>query len=191
MRERNDRMVHGMLAMCRRLEVACPLGFLVTRHEPEENMSRSKQVILTLILALLQACSSPGQPPVAQEIAQSDLHAIMTDRISDSIDRMDTLLHDQIRTETELDQDRRRNAAKIAIAAGELQQSVDMILALQPKLPLNKDEAPEFIALASQLKHQAATLQDLAQHNRIDGLRPAVERVKTTCNTCHKLFRGY
>lgn len=113
----------------------------------------------------------------------------MTDRISVLLDQMDTLMTDQNRTEIELDQDRKYKALRIADSAAELQRTVDIILKIQPTLDLSEHQAPVFTKLANQLKEQGAELENLARHNQIDALKPAMRRTKNTCMTCHSLFR--
>ena len=152
-----------------------------------------KYIVLVAVLALPGCSTAPRTlPPYSlQETGQPALHAIMNDRLRILMAQMNTLLFDQIRTEVELDQERRRNAVRIADAAGKLQQTVDMILAAQPSLQLTQNEAATFAALAGKLKIQAVQLQDLAQRNQIDALPQAVSQVRSTCMCCHSLFSKY
>jgi hypothetical protein len=156
-------------------------------------MNNTRKAIWLLALLFLQAAgiTDAADNEIGSEIAQSTLHDIMTDRISEAITQMELLLLDQTLTEKELNEERKRKAAIIAVSAAELQHSVDTILALQPQLPLNQEESPKFGALANKLKFQASELEGLARSNRFNELKPAHEVMKTTCNACHALFRGY
>ncbi len=161
----------------------------------------SNYYVLLLVLMLTQACAIKDPAMNAPADTASDradskrylthprLHAVMTDRISVLLDQMDTLMTDQNRTEIELDQDRKYKALRIADSAAELQRSVDIILKIQPALDLSEHQAPVFIKLTNQLKQQGAELEQLALHNQIDALKPAMQRTKNTCMTCHSLFR--
>ena len=149
--------------------------------------------MLLLVLMLLSACvmNDSNRPDRKHNLAHPQLHAVMTDRINVLLDQMDTLMTDQNRTEIELDQDRKYKALRIADSAAELQRTVDIILKIQPTLDLSEHQAPVFIKLANQLKQQGFELEQLALHNKIDALKPAMQRTKNTCMTCHSLFRDH
>lgn len=154
-------------------------------------MLKLSNFILLLVLMLLSACvmNDSNRPDGKHNLAHPQLHAVMTNRINVLLDQMDTLMTDQNRTEIELDQDRKYKALRIADSAAELQRTVDIILKIQPTLDLSEHQAPVFIKLAKQLKQQGAELEQLALHNQIDALKPAMQRTKNTCMTCHSLFR--
>lgn len=154
-------------------------------------MLKLSNFMLLLVLMLLPACvmNDSNRPDSKHNPAHPQLHAVMTDRINVLLDQIDTLMTDQNRTEIELDQDRKYKALRIADSAAELQRTVDIILKIQPTLDLSEHQAPVFIQLAKQLKQQGAELEQLALHNQIDALKPAMQRTKNTCMTCHSLFR--
>lgn len=157
------------------------------------SMNKGKATSGGLALLLLAATqvTVATEPTLEHEIAQSDLHEIMIDRISDAVAQMELLLIDQSRSEADLERERQAKALDIAGAAADLQRSVDLILALQPKLALNQNGAPKFTELATRLKQQAGEMESMARQNQYAALKPAQETMKNTCNTCHSIFRGY
>lgn len=155
------------------------------------NNSRKAIWVAALLIAQGSFTLAESNQENVHEIAQSDLHDIMTDRISNNVAQIEILLSDHARPNAEIDQQLKSKALVIADATAELQRSVDLILALQPKLAIDQNSSPKFIALALKLKSQAAELESLARGNQFEALKPAQENMKATCNSCHATFRGY
>ncbi len=145
-----------------------------------------------LLVLLLPGCStSPQTPNALQNTGKPALHALKSEKLRLLMAQMNSLVFEQIRTEIELDQERRTDTLKIANSAHELQQSVDSILAAQPSLGLAPNESFSFTALADKLKGQAARLEDLARRNRFDDLPPTLTQITSTCSACHSLYRKF
>ena len=129
---------------------------------------------------LANANSDTGQPA---------LHAIHDQELRELMDRMDNLMHERFMTETQLDQERRKYALRIAERASGLAKTVDAILAKMPALGLSEQEQGTFLALANKLRQQTGQLHELARDNRIDAIEESLRQVNTTCISCHALFR--
>jgi len=150
-----------------------------------------KHTILVAIVVLLGCSASPQTryPNTLHDTGNPALHAVQNERLSDLMLRMNALVFEQIRTEIEIGQDRRRKTLRIAEAAGKLQQSVDLIVAVQPSLNLEQHESVAFVALANKLKKQAIQLENLARDNQIEALAESMTQITNTCKACHSLFR--
>lgn len=155
-------------------------------------MAWQANALISVLLIAVAAHATPVQSETEdQEIAQSDLHDIMSNRITDAVTRMELLLHDHSRSEDEVEKERSRVAAVIGDSAAELQHSVDFVLALEPRLAIPPEQVPQFTGFAKTLKVQALELETLARQHRYEMLKPAHERMKATCTSCHQQFRGY
>lgn len=141
---------------------------------------------------LLSACSgqSVTREMTAEPVSDARLHALMTQQLDVLLRQLDVLWLDQHRTPLELDRERRRKAGQMASAADDLQRSADMIIALQPQLPLGPEAAPVFVQLAGQLRARGADIEALALNNRFAELQPAIENARATCQACHDLYRN-
>lgn len=151
-----------------------------------------KNIILVVIAILLGGCSTKLQTPAPATLHDTGdpaLHALQNERLRELMVRMNRLVFEQIRTEIEIDQDRRHKALRIAEVAGELQQSADAIIAARASLNLGQSESTAFIALATKLKGQAIQLESLARHNQIEALPEVMMQITNTCTACHSLFR--
>lgn len=149
--------------------------------------------ILSTIFLLLAACSSRPREHVAEggrsQTGQPALHAIHNEQLHELMTRMDNLMQERFMTETQLDEERRKYARKIADSAQALSQTVTAIIAKMPELALSPTEQPTFMALASKLQQQTDTLHELARQNHIDAIDDSLHQINTTCTSCHALFR--
>ncbi|WP_045224170.1 cytochrome c [Methyloterricola oryzae] len=143
---------------------------------------------LTICLA---SCSTvvPGAPARLPDTGEPALHAVHEQELRAVMAQMNSLMFDTLRTELEIDKERRQRARQIADAARELSKAVDGIPATLPRLGLSEAEQVSFRALAHRLDDQAQGLEQLSRSNQIDSIEPALQQMTLTCNACHQLFR--
>lgn len=156
--------------------------------------------LLILLIILLGACSQSGSTlanspagtasGMAERVSDDALHGLMTKRISTLVRSIEVLLYEQNRTQSELDQARRRQTAEIAAAAIELRDSVAQVEALESSLRLSSANSATFISLAQQLHSDSEALAELANGARVGSLEDAVLQLQTSCESCHSLYRN-
>lgn len=117
------------------------------------------------------------------------LHAIHDARLRNLMREMNSLMFERMRTELELDQERRQKAVQIGRVAAEMEQTVGDIIDSLPRLSLNEDEQISFLALAEKLRNQVRMVKEQADHNYIDAIPGTLQHITTTCTMCHHLFR--
>ncbi len=106
------------------------------------------------------------------------------------MNEFNALMFEQMYTELELDQQRRKKAKAIAEAAAALNRTVTELPGILSNLQLTADEQDVFRGLAVDLQRQASSLEEHADRGDVEALRPMLYRMNTTCNACHSLFRG-
>ena len=144
-----------------------------------------------LVCVLLGACSQTAmQASSPDRVSDEALHGLMTERINILQRSIEVLLYEQNRTQTELDQSRRRQTAEIASAALALRDSVAEVSELEPRLGLSSANSSTFVSLAQQLRNDSEELAELANGARVGSLEDAVSRLQTTCDSCHNLYRN-
>ena len=154
-----------------------------------------KKIYPILVLcAAAAACSAPErQNPDTQggwsQTGTPALHAVRDGKLRELMDRMDSLMQERFMTETQIDVERRKYARQIAETAQSLSTNVDAIIASLPGLNLTADEQVAFRALAEKLRSEMGLLQRQAESNRIDQISNNLHEIKTTCTSCHALFR--
>lgn len=149
---------------------------------------------LFVIVLFLNACSDSDTHRLKldteqREIDQPALHAIRSSQLRELMDRMDILMQERFMTEQEVDVERRKYAMRIASTAENLSETVKAILLVLPSLKLNSEEQHVFLSLANKLDDQAQVLQTQARQNQIDSINSTMNRISTTCTSCHSLFR--
>lgn len=151
-----------------------------------------RRIPLSLVLWSMAACSTaPEQhtPTSLPNTGQPALHALHDTRLRDLMAEMNSLMFERMRTELELDQERRQRARQIAASAAGLTRTIDAIVATLPRLNLNPGEQTTFIALANKLRGQTKLLEEQASRNQIDAMPATLDQMASTCTACHQLFR--
>lgn len=139
---------------------------------------------------LLVGCAlHPVQSEALPDSGNPALHAVHDARLRYLMDAMNTLMFERMRTELELDRDRRQQALQIAEAAASMRGTLGEIIDALPGLSLSNNEKIVFLTLAEALQDRAKTLERQARANAVDVLPGTFERMRTTCVGCHQLFR--
>lgn len=148
---------------------------------------------VALAFTLIAGCTSPAPKEPAHQLPDTGLpalHALHEERLRNLMQEMNNLMFDRIRTELEIDRERRKHALAIAKSAGQLASAIDAIVEEMPKLDLTVSEQTAFKALASKLHRQTELLQDQANRNHIDAIPGTLQQMTLTCTSCHQLFRS-
>lgn len=139
---------------------------------------------------LLTACTlQTAAPEIPTAAGVPVLHAIHDERLQQLMDEMNHLMFERMRTELELDRDRRRKTKAIAETAGAMLETLDLLPARLPQLGLRENERIVFLTLADALKGRTQTLEIQAKRNAVDSLPGTLEEIRSTCEGCHRLFR--
>jgi hypothetical protein len=152
---------------------------------------RTMQRISIVCLLSMAACSSLHDQslPSAGLAEATTLHAVQDARLRHLMREMNSLMFERMRTELELDQERRQKAVQIGRIADEMAQTVVYIIDSLPRLSLNEHEETAFLTLAERLRNQVKLLQEQAEHNYLDAIPGTLRHITTTCTMCHQLFR--
>jgi hypothetical protein len=139
------------------------------------------------------ACQSPGVKTAQNQYIDTrgaSLHAVQNEQLRVIMNEFNALMFEQMYTELELDQQRRKKAKAIAEAAAALKRTVTELPGILSDLQLTPDEQAVFKGLAVELQSEASELEEYAARGEVEALRPMLYRMNTTCNACHSLFRG-
>lgn len=123
------------------------------------------------------------------ETGEPALHAVKNDRLQQIMRQINDLVYAQLSSEINLGQQRQLKTEEIAKTAAELAASEQAMVSTLPSLGLKADEQTTFLALAEELRINAADMQDLANRNQIQAIPARLETITNTCTSCHVLFR--
>ena len=165
----------------------------ICRERITKIMRSLRVTCLVICLPSFAACVSTHDDRLfSQRLSDTGapaLHAVHDARLRNLMREMNSLMFERMRTELELDQERRQKALQIGRVAAEMEETVADIIDSLPRLPLNEDEQISFLALAEKLRDQVRMVKDLADHNHIDAIPGTLRQMTTTCTMCHHLFR--
>jgi cytochrome c556 len=147
-----------------------------------------------LIVALLWVTACETSPPrtgpkALPKTGQPALHAVQNARLDELMIEMNSLMFDRMRTELDIDRERRRRAGQIADTAEAMSRTIESVLATLPALNLTPGEQDTFAALANKLRGQAMQLEEQARRNYVDAIPQTLDQMTLTCTACHQLFR--
>lgn len=148
--------------------------------------------LIFLTASLIAACSQAGRHAHLEGLGETGrpaLHAIHDQQLRVMMARMNALLQERFMTETQLDSERRKYAQRITEIARGLANTIDMIIDKMPTLALTDSEQAAFLAWAKKLREQAEQLYEQAGHNRLEDVDASLREMKSTCTSCHALFR--
>lgn len=148
--------------------------------------------LIVLVASLMASCTQVDRPPHAEWLGGTGrpaLHAIHDQQLRVMMARMNALLQERFMTETQLDSERRKYAQRITETARGLANTIGMIIDKMPTLALTDSEQAAFLALAKKLREQAEQLYEQAGHNRLEDVDASLREMKSTCTSCHALFR--
>jgi len=139
----------------------------------------------------LTACASPEKQyeTALRNTGKPALHAVHGKRLRTLMHRLEALMFERQRTQTEVDADRRAYLDEAQAVASSLVESATYIA--QSADDLRSDERTAFESLQRKLVRQATELQTLAANGRHDAVRGQYEEIVTTCNACHASFRDF
>ncbi|MGR9108254.1 MAG: hypothetical protein ACU843_15140 [Gammaproteobacteria bacterium] len=148
--------------------------------------------LLIVVLFCITACSRTSSRIPAGGLpdnADPALHAVQNERIHELMTEMNSLMYDRMRTELDIEQERRRRTTQIAAVARSMSATIDGVITTLPTLNLRTDEQKTFAALVEKLKTQADQLEGQASRNEFGAIPQTLERMKRICAACHQLFR--
>lgn len=130
-------------------------------------------------------------PPKLIDTGKPALHAIDSQDLRQSMQRMHNLMYERNLTEHEMDNQRREALYRVQQAAEGVEQALTDMRQALPRLHLEPDEQKVFASLADKLLIQAGQLKSQAQTLQLDAIPATLEAISATCTSCHELFRDF
>ncbi|MDO8844096.1 hypothetical protein [Methylicorpusculum sp.] len=146
------------------------------------------------LAAVLTGCASLEQGAMPKQIItdrQAVLHVITGSKLRDQMHRVNNLMLERNMTELELDSQRRQITSRVLDVATGAESAMDCMLAGVPSLNLNAERQKLFLALADKLRNEVKTLKTQAQTHQLADIPATLDRMDTTCKSCHELFPDF
>ena len=124
-----------------------------------------------------------------QSIKQPLIHVIISDRIQEIMKHLNDLVNARGMTALQVMELRVKHLNELIATIDELVAAADNLTEAIPGIRLSPENKITFEALAKKLQDEAAGLKTLAEETNYAGMEPAYQRLKSTCDACHQLFR--
>ena len=144
---------------------------------------------IALIALTLASCGPTGQQRYERRLAETGQparHGIQNQRLKDLMHRF---TYDPLsESETGVAEEQRRadRLAEIAVAMSETSASLKTVA---KDLELNEADRATFLSLVDKFRDQANAVGQAAKDKNFAEARRSIERMQSTCNACHTLFR--
>lgn len=157
-------------------------------------MQKNKAITFMCITTVLTACAPSGQRPTEPKLTVTGapvLHAIDNQELRTVMNRINNLMHERNLTDLEMDKQRKEGLDAVLKAANGVEQALGGMVAAEPRLNLDAGERKVFHSLAANLNEEAKTLKAQTVAQQTDAIPATLEKMNTTCNSCHELFRDF
>ena len=145
---------------------------------------------LCLYCCCLVSGHAQNRIPAETEAAPPVLSAIHSEQLQKIMSNLNELAYERERTELGLD---RLRAEQIEILAAEAETLAARAGRLTDQLTdteLSEEDRITFSAIANQLQAETLRMRADVRANKFENLSAGYQRLRQTCNACHKLFRG-
>lgn len=142
-----------------------------------------------VLCMILPACGPTPEQKYEQKLASTGdpaIHAVANERLRQI---MDELTYNPTPEDFEAASVRQEQMEKLAKAADKTEQSAKAVAALADQLQLSEADKAVFLKLAGKLASQGKDLGDAAKRGAYEQSRRELQRMQSTCNACHALFR--
>ena len=139
---------------------------------------------MLLTLPVRHACAQ-----ASEEFHEPRIHVIVSDRIQEIMQQLNGLMSARGRTGLELMELRVEYLGELVSTVDELVTAADELNDAIPGIPMSPENKITFQALAAKLQQEASSLKQEAQDANFGGVEPAYQRLSSTCDACHQLFR--
>jgi hypothetical protein len=161
-----------------------------------KQMARSRRPMITtgilgaaLLIPVLASCGPTGQERYQHRLAMTGSparHAVQNQRLQEI---MNKLQFEPMPEPEYVPQERERRASQVAEVASSMAASAGKIPDAIKDVNLSDSDREIFLSLANKLRQQATALGEQAKRQEFDQVDRSLERMQSTCNACHSLFR--
>ena len=117
------------------------------------------------------------------------IHVIASDKIRGIMQHLNELVTARGMTALQVMELRVQHLKDLVATIDKLVQAADELTDAIPGIRMTPENKITFEALAKKLQDEAAELKKMAEATNYVGMEPAYQRLHSTCDACHQLFR--
>ena len=149
-------------------------------------MVKIKYLLIILILLAGPAVSYCETPDVIREPL---IHVIISDRVQGIMQRLNALVNERGLTALQIMDLRVQHLKELISTIDELVKAAEDLDEAIPGIRMSQENKITFEALAGKLQEEGKHLKSLAEQTNYAGMEPAYQKLRSTCEACHQLFR--
>lgn len=143
-------------------------------------------------LIIFLACILTPLVSVAQEsepLHEPLIHVIASDRVRGIMQHLNDLVTARGLTALQVMELRVQHLKDLVATIDELVLAAEALTDAIPGIRMSPENKITFEALAKKLQDEAAGMKEMAEATNYAGMEPAYQRLNSTCDACHQLFR--
>lgn len=148
--------------------------------------------VAVLAAVLIAGCGrevSNGDLPTLSQNGKASLHRLKSEELKAAMHDLNTLVFERLYSEIDRDEMRIRYSKEIATMAESMARDIKTIKRTGRLLEMSDDERKIFLSLAEELEKEGQILNRVAESHQTEAIQPAMDRLVSVCNRCHKNFR--
>ncbi|MBP7936815.1 MAG: cytochrome c [Phycisphaerae bacterium] len=142
-----------------------------------------------LIVLALASCGPTAEQRYQRRLADTGkpaMHAIQNQRLKDL---MHKLTFDPLSESEQGAVEEQRRADQLSEVATNMAQASSGMAEISKDLNLSANDRATYLSLVDKFRDQANAVGEAAKHKNFPEAKRSLERVQSTCNACHTLFR--
>ena len=145
---------------------------------------RLSAILIICFLMPLFVSSQESEP-----LHEPLIHVIASDKVRDIMQHLNDLVSARGMTALQVMELRVRHLKDLIATVDKLVLTSEELTDAIPGIRMSPENKIIFEALAKKLQEEAAEMKDMAEDTNYVGMEPAYQRLNSTCDACHQLFR--
>lgn len=148
------------------------------------------RILIFSIISLVFLLISPISHSTEQDVIKEPLiHVIVSDQIREIMLKLNDLVNARGMTALQIMELRVQHLRDLISTIDDLVDASEELNDAIPGIRLSPENKITLEALAKKLQDEAAHLKTMAEETNYAGMEPAYQRLTSTCEACHQLFR--
>ena len=152
-------------------------------------LEQTMKTTILLLSLLLTLYIGPLRAQSDEDINEPRIHVIISDEIQAIMQELNALVNARGMTGLERMEQRVNYLNALVETIDDLAGAAKELNEAIPGIALTPENKITFEALATRLQEEAVSLRREAEDANFGGVEPAYQRLQSTCDACHQLFR--
>lgn len=137
------------------------------------------------------ACSGKYEelPELKKDANEPFMHKVESQKLKNVMHELNHLVFERFYSEIDRDKMRVRYSNEIASIVSSITSDVKKIETLENELNLNENQKIIFMRYVRELRESGEELKAIANSAQTESIKPVLNKMVNSCNSCHEQFR--